>query len=297
MTKPTEQQKANINQSIVLMGPCGVGKSLLSKTLAQKLNYPRIDIDDIIMFASMDANGTLSADPQVQQAFVRQQVDDLLYFHKNTVNREQQTQLVQESVDEYNYYDLLLDGFTRFRQDINDFYRLGCQYPSKAGNIYALNRVTYQILTKILATTDTPLVISLPGTFGWEIPETSSTALQHLQEKMRKLLRLTRNVLLQPGEDYALRCPTGQTNVNTLLVRYPERYEDNADLVVSTNGLFNHPENKFFKQRDPFSVAERATKDQLQNLGEINNICDQIMEYLGANFTKSPVAPTNTLSR
>lgn len=90
---------------------------------------------------------------------------------------------------------------------------------------------------------------------------TSLVNTQILQNKIGKLLGATRNVLLQPGADYALRNPAEYSSINTnLLLKHPQHYYEHADLEISTNGLFNEPANDFFKQRFWFDVRETLTK-------------------------------------
>ena len=42
------------------MGPCGVGKSLISETLAKRTGIPKLDIDDLMFMIELDLGGTLS---------------------------------------------------------------------------------------------------------------------------------------------------------------------------------------------------------------------------------------------
>ena len=88
----------------------------------------------------------------------------------------------------------------------------------------------------------------------------------------------TQNVLLEPGEDYYIKNPKDQKSINTrLFMKDYSNYYPNADIEVSTNGLFYEPENDFLKQRTWLNVREYLTKKRLKNRGEINNISDQII--------------------
>ena len=52
-------KQLNIKNSIVLTGPCGVGKSLIADTLSHKSNKPLLDIDDLILNTTGVFLGTL----------------------------------------------------------------------------------------------------------------------------------------------------------------------------------------------------------------------------------------------
>lgn len=299
----TDEQKANLNQSIVLMGPCGVGKSLLGKTLAEKVNLPLLDIDVLINLVDLDLMGALSPDPEKQNEFT---VISLMKISQATDTPDEtdlKRELVAELVQQYNDYRQLLGDFKKFHRIIYDYCRpFKYQHLTKPDRIYDLNLATNRLLKKIFTTTDTPFVIAAPGTLGWHDTTSTNPDVEHLQKEIGKLLHLTRNVLLQPGQDFAQRSPAeNQKGPAKRLLQHQGYYYKNADLMIATNGLFNQPDHPYFRQRQRFDLCERLTKKLLQNTGEINNICDQIMEHLGNDFTKAavrtPQLEMDTLSR
>ena len=178
----------------------------------------------------------------------------------------------------YNYYHDLLGGFEQFHKDYFDFRQSKCV--TKHDQVYSMNKLSYQLLNKIYENTDTPFIISPPASFGWETKNPLHFNLKFLQDKIGDFLDSTQTVLLEPGQDYSLRSTTDKSSVNDkLFLKYPEGYYNHADLVLSTNALFNEPENEFLQQRTWLNVRETLTKEQLKNTAEINNICDQILEY------------------
>ena len=58
---------------------------------------------------------------------------------------------------------------------------------------------------------------------------------------------------------------------------YIKNYYANAKIEITTNGVFNNPENKFLRMRTWFDPQASIKKDQLRNKGEISNICDEIL--------------------
>ena len=72
-----KNQQKNIKNSIVLIGPSGVGKSLIADSLSQKTNLPILDIDDLINFIESDLMGGLLRDEEIQKDFIDFQIEDL----------------------------------------------------------------------------------------------------------------------------------------------------------------------------------------------------------------------------
>lgn len=281
-----KNKQENISNSIVLIGPSGVGKSLIATTLSQKTNMPLLDIDDLICFIQMDMFGSLSPNAKHQRQYIKEQIKDLKSLERETPLSPEETkreeQLVYEFVDLYNYYHKLVGGFDQFYSDYYDY--TNSKAYTKHEQIYSTNKFAYQIINKVFNTTNTPLVISPPACFGWNSNNPFHHNLQFLQTKIGTFLESTQTVLLSPGEDFHLRTISDPSSINDkLLLKYQQNYYKNADLEISTNGLFNEPENDFLKQRSWLNVRETMTKENLKNTAEINNICDQIIEFSQAN--------------
>ena len=93
---------------------------------------------------------------------------------------------------------------------------------------------------------------------------------------MNETLSKSQTVLLLPGLDYEFRNAFKEVNANNLILQHLDNYYC-ADVEISTNGLFNSPDNNYLKQRTWLDAREFLTKEQLKNRGEISNICDQIL--------------------
>lgn len=288
----SKNQQQNISNSILLMGPSGVGKSLIAGALSQKTNLPLLDIDDLINFIESDLMGGLIKDEEIQKDFINFQIEDLKKVEREIPltpeESKKEESLVYELVDLYNYYHDLLGGYEQFYQDYFDFRQSKCI--TKHDQVYSMNKLTYQILNKVYESTNTPFVISPPASFGWETKNPLHFNLKFLQDKVGNFLDSTQTILLEPGQDYHLRSTTDKTSVNDkLLLKHLDGYYEHADIVISTNALFNDPENEFLQQRTWLNVRETLTKEQLKNTAEIDNICDQILE-----FTQTPIQNINT---
>ena len=217
-----KKYEKNILNSIVLMGPSGVGKSLISVTLAHKANIPVLDIDDLIFFIEADLRGTLSPNSNEQKLFIKSQIKELKKLERERPLTEKESikeeQLVHEFVDLYNYYYNLLGGFEQFYRYFYDYHKSVQKCITIHDEVYYLNKFTLQLLNKIFESTDTPFVISPPANFGWHSKNPIHYNLQLLQNKIGKFLNSTQNVLLQPGKDYYLHAY--QLTVTQLIINY-----------------------------------------------------------------------------
>lgn len=278
------EKNRNIQESIVLIGPCGVGKSLIATQLSQKTKKPILDIDDLLFFIQADFVGDLSQDKHNQQEFVEKRIKELgeierVPLSEDEVKREKE--LVYEFVDLYNYYYKLLGGFEQFYSIFYDYYKSNQKFTTQIGEINKLNNVTMNLLKKIFNSTDSSFVISPPASFGWTSKNPINFNSRIIQEGMGGFLDSAQTVLLRPGLDYSMRMLGEKNSVNyKYFLKRTQNYYDNAHFEISTNDLFYEPTNDFLKQRTWMNVREEMTKDRLKNNCEINNICDQIIEGL-----------------
>ena len=284
-----KNKENNITNSIVLMGPSGVGKSLIASTLSQKMQLPLLDIDDLAFFIEAEASQHLSQDKQKQQEFIERETKALKTIKRDTPltkeEEKKEEQLVCDFVNLYNHYYNLLGGLSQFYPEYFDYRKSMNHALTMHAQIYALNKFSFQILDKVFETATTPFIISPPASFGWHTQNPMHFKLQFLQNKVDNILDSTQNVLLLPGEDFSLRNPSDATSVNSkLFLKHPEYYYKHADLEITTNALFYEPENDFLKQRTWLNVRETITKDNLKNNAEINNICDQIIDFSQASM-------------
>lgn len=284
--------KQNIFNSIVLIGPCGVGKSLIASHLSEKTNIPFIDIDDLMFMIELDMEKILSPNPKTQKKFFQDRLKESKQLQREVpltdYELKKEKEMIVEFINLYNYYHNLLGGLKQFHGIYREYYKSTNNIPIGFEDIYKFNRVTYKLLDKIYKSTNTNFIISPPGGFGWVEENIQKKETCLLQDKVNKFLNATHTILLCPGQDYILRNPTDEKSINELyLLRNYQNYYKNATLEISTNGLFYNPENDFLKQRTWINVREALTKEKLKNSSEINNICDQILEFYNNSFVEN----------
>lgn len=288
----------NLSKSITLLGPSCVGKSLFAKELSNRLNYPVINIDELLDFIELEKGGHLDNTPPKQHQYINRCLKDISQDAelKDTLTDERYAEtekhLVYKFVDLYNYYHNLLGGFKPFYDIMNkyDYYYKNIHDPVEI--ICVLNHLTNEMLSKIFEVINQPIILDSPAPFGWKtnnqldffsklrLKRSSLNIDTHSVDNiMNDTLSKTQTVLLVPGLDYAIRNAFNNVESNNIILKDLDNYYL-ANLQITTNGLFNSPDNKYFKQRAWFDARETLTKEELKNKSEISNICDEIITRL-----------------
>lgn len=288
-------KKENLQKSIVLLGPSCVGKSLLSGQLSEELGLPVVCVDDVFAMAEYEQDGLLSKEPRVQNNFKKRCFAELEATtmawtleerkHKNVVLKQ-----IDNIVNMYNKYHEILGGYDQVKKYLPDYDKVGRMGLIETVCYY--NHLTLKVLKMLLKKIDTPVILDVPGYFGWEIPmeaispkvqerfKTQYVDIDDMQKDISSILSSPQTILLEPGQDYQKRNAATHSSTNNMILKYLENYLKNAKIQISTNDLFYNPENKYFKQRRFIDAREAIAKDELKNKCEINNICHQILEML-----------------
>lgn len=288
-------KRENLQKSIVLLGPSCVGKSLLSGQLSQELDLPVICVDDVFAMAEYDFDGLLSEDEKVQRQFKKVCISEIKESTMAwTLKEKRHSTVIEKQIENilnmYNrYYHILgcYDEVQEYLPDYNQVRRMGL-----IETICYYNHLTLKVLKMLLKKIDTPIILDVPGFFGWEIPieaipprvvkkfENNGIDVAQMQQDISSILSFPQTILLEPGQDYQKRNAANQSPTNNMILSNMQSYLPNAKIQVSTNELFHNPENKYFKQRRFIDAREAIAKEDLKNKSEINNICHQILEML-----------------
>ena len=288
-------KKENLEKTIVLLGPSCVGKSLLSGQLAKKLDLPVVCVDDVFAMAEYDADGFLSNNKKVQSAFVKRCVSELQASTMSwTLNDPKHSKVlvkqIKNIIETYKRYHDLLGDYEKVKQFLPDHQKINNM--GVVESICYYNYLTLKVLKMILKKLDEPVILDVPGFFGWELPieaispkvlarfKENYMDIETMQEDISSILSLPTTILLEPGQDYQKRNASSDSATNNMILKYLDNYLKNSKIQVSTNALFNNPENKYFKQRRFIDAREAVAKDELLNKCEIKNICEQIIQML-----------------
>lgn len=277
---------------ITLIGPSGVGKSLIAKNLSKKENMPIICIDDIIQFIDLEQTGKISKKPETQKEYALKTFNEIKNDKEYSKNLETEEginktiELIGNIINDYNATLSTIGPLNRYYKILDDNDKLldSCNLPIE--HIVALNFLSINLITEIQKHIKKPFILDPPASFGWIVPEEiinsqskfTRAEIKTLEQKMLKFLSSTSSILLEPGTDYELRNPSKQTHANNILLNnFNTYYESNPTFVIATNALFFEPNNNYLKQRSWLYAQEHLVKDKLKNKAEIENITDQIM--------------------
>ena len=292
--------KEDLRQSIFLIGPTCVGKSLLSKELGKRLNMPVVSLDDLVLFIEYEIKGILTTSKKSQKEFVKYCLNtikkDKVLKHnlKNDELADKQIKIINEFVDDYNGYVEMFKSLKPFHDLIKNFLFTLNWCGEDEEYIVIYSAVTTLLIKKVLSKLKGPIIVDAPAMFGWKLDSKKinreygdylqnngfSVTLKELNNMQVEMLQKSNTVLLEPGLDYPLRNVAKNSKVNKILLSGMDNYYKFADVSITTNGMFNHPENKYFKKRSFFDAKEYDVKEKLKNNGNIANICDEIIAML-----------------
>lgn len=289
---------SNLANSIVLLGPSSVGKSLLAENLSNRLNLKLLCLDDLFDVVRLEMNGYLDATPHKQQSYIENCLNELMLDEQfadcfdEPIYVEQEKQLVTRVVDLYNYYHKMLGDFTQFYNDIYFYDNQVCYCSNAVESIACLNNLVINSLAKVFMSVNQPMIIDPPPSLGWlasnHLTQSSHSKLMRApfrfdacqtDESINWLIAKSQSVLLEPGKDYELRNSAKKSSENNYILNNLDNYAD-ASVIVSTNALFNDPENEYLQQRTWFDAKEHIVKQQLKNKKEIDMLCNQIITNL-----------------
>lgn len=287
----------DLKNSITLIGPSCVGKSLLASEISKKLNMPYVCIDDLIVMIGYEQSGLLNRNKKTQKRFMNLLVQDvstdpeLSRYLRNPKYREKETQLIKEFVDLYNYYADMFGGLHHFYDLLNAYEQRQNRFNTTIMNVENLKVVSAQIIATILEIAKSPLIFDVPAPFGWQTDDpnlkmslnvafgikSKDINLSDIQMFINSFLNDTKTVLLTPGLDYNERNSTRHSKENNLLLANLDNYYDHAKISITTNGVFNNPSSRHLQRRSWLNPEEAIEKEKLKNKGEVNNVCDQII--------------------
>ena len=281
----------NLKESIILIGPTCVGKSLVAGELQKKLDLPILSIDDLIHFIDMEQRGILSPSQKAKEAYLKECIKEV-ESDKSIPGKHlkaMEIKLLTDYVDLYSYYCNMVGPLKKFYSIADDYTTSVRSATNSIESIYCYKDYAFKLLEASLQRINQPIIIDQPAPIGFKAKKISllskiklnalsqNISPEILDSRIENFLRGATTILLEPGLDYNLR-NANPSRENDLLIDGIGSFYDSADLVISTNGLFNEPENKWFQQRT-FSCAEEiSTKERLKNQSEINNISDTIIE-------------------
>lgn len=273
-----------------------VGKSLLSEELSNRLNIPYITLDDLIMFVQYETKGWLSPNSNnnfFKSACISEIKEDAntAYLLSDEKYREKELSLIQDLMDLYEHYHAILGDFKPFYPYVYRLTKDQKILKKPKENIAYIQKVCNLFVEKIFETATTPIILDMPGYYGWEMQDKDLSIMSKIRLKntslsvkanqnnkeTKELLNKTTTIFLSPGFDYETRTPTDACSELILMLNDLSRYYKYADIEITTNGVFNTPNNPILKQRMWLDAHETMIKEKLKNSGTISEIADEIL--------------------
>ncbi len=255
-----------------------------------------INIDDLLQVIFLEQRAYISPDPKTQQRYINRVLDEIerdpiLHGTMTSEYKEREIKLVHEFVEMYNQYRALLGDFKPLYGIAYDYYNSTYDNPTEMEEIILINDTTMKIVKYIVGVVDQPIILDPPGSFGWDMTKNNigmfskmklrrcpqSIIVSDLQRDMEQFLDKTNVVALCPGMDYKDRNVARDNSINNFLLDNLDNFYTSADVMISTNGLFNTPKHEYLQQRTWFDAREVKAKEELMNRGTIDNMCDEIV--------------------
>lgn len=290
--------------SIILIGPSCVGKTLISEELSSRTQMPVFSVDDILFFLAEMRNNGLKNTPMGRARYKKLQQHFAYSFKPIKITRhdKEKTTYLNESIDnlikKYQAYDEYFD-LRRYKKMYENYWEtcstLAETDISNEFAVYISQAFTTSIMLDIISNLECPAIIDVSAPDGWfsldYVPnEKDAQILKRLgydfdfEETLAVhheiFTRFGQKVFLQPGLDYHQR-KTTEYEGNDVLVENLDRFHNYADLMISVNSLFYDTNNPVFKRgRYYIDVDGNQTKNKLLNRSEISSICEQIIDGL-----------------
>lgn len=261
----------NLNKSIILIGPKGVGKSLIAERLQNMLKSNNQDFFLLKLDVIRDLCKKLY-DPQSKLAPQEIIKLDKEYIELNNLfNLESSTfkNIISRFYQIFNY-----------QEDPNSLFKL-----SNNGLIAFDNLISLNILEACLNKIDKPLIIDAGGNIGPiidNVPSSDKFLVLELKDgdKQKRLLTKFGNVVyLAPGEDYEKSSLSSiNDEANKAYRKNPNSYKSFANIIIEVSNLFSDNTGFAFKTRDADDAQAQSERFRLLNNDTVNKICKQIID-------------------
>ena len=260
----------NLSKSIILIGPKGVGKSLIAERLQNMLKSNNQDFFLLRLDVIRDLCKKLY-DPQSKLTTQEIIKLDKEYIELNNLfNLESSTfkNIISRFYQIFNY-----------QEDPNSLFKL-----SNNGLIAFDNLISLNILEACLNKINKPLIIDAGGNIGPiidNVPSSDKFLVLELkdEDKQKRLLTKFGNVVyLAPGEDYEKGSLSSiNDEANKAYRKNPNSYKSFANIIIEISNLFSNNTGAAFKTRDADDAQAQSERFKLLNNDAVDKICKQII--------------------
>lgn len=283
--------ETNLQKSIVLIGPKSVGKSLITKRLAERLkDYVIFSSDELENLCALIDMGNFKNAEEIKKEYIDE-------FRRNYKKQKYDTEELKSRSEKHleeslQLIDFFFDNFDlkKLVQMMNETRKILCARPNLTEKqmLYLLQYRKIKLLEEALSQIDKPLlcdfgadigaVIGLYGVEQLRITEALNKPFKNIEKTQKKFFeRFASVVYLEPGIDYDQKVdPRWNDRHNKLYTANRESYVAFANFMVSMNGTFYELGNEVFKNDSMIDFRSIIEKEKLMDKANLDSICDQI---------------------
>lgn len=289
--------KSVLNNSILLIGPKAVGKSLIADKLSLKQDsMPIFSSDKLENYAMMFTEGDFRNVDEIIEV-VKSSFSNEKALKKYKGNPEQIIKQNEKYVSDYinslKFYATVVD-FRKLRTIIYQTMSL-LRNNGQLSLRQMLSVMQYQkiqMLEYFFENLQTPVVADFGADVGAVIellPKEKSQIermygikFSKIENAQKQFFKKFRNVVyLSPGIDYKEKIdPRSNDEHNKIYCENKDSYVAFAKLEESMNGTFFDIKNSVFKNDNDYDYEVLFKKNSLMDKSNIENICDQILSEI-----------------
>ncbi len=284
----TNKNEKILKDSVLLLGPLGVGKSLLSKKIGEKLNLPVICLDQVFCALSIFYRKgwqfpTFEEWENTQKMIFNSDMSKLDCIKY----KEEISQKIVSDYEELKSYQKIFDMSSLIKECCHAM--RNCYFATRnedfQTHMFVLIYTDTLLLEKIMNKLNEPVVLDASGIIGASLTlkkEINANDI-HLDKgttthdfQRRVLLRFGTKVYICPGQDFQNRCDDDNIEANKIILKSKASYTNYSDIMVSANGILYREQPIMFQERNDYDIEKTLQFLKAQNLGEIENTSGQI---------------------
>lgn len=317
--------KSDYEKSIVLLGPKGVGKSLIANTLAKKFGINKVVSTDflrsvLVMYNRGDLFNFANLKEQVEKVAKKERIS----IKAPTSKVEELLETQQRDMDEYFkklYNTAKVLGALKPNKKLDELSHkvASIQEAQEKHGVFSANQYNFlmqyflfELVIMYLNTVNEPIVLDMGADLGVKYQLSPNEIMeiaplfkpnfgQVLNTQKNLLEKFKMRVALVPeGEYYNSADPKVGDKQNKGFLNHLNDYIDFANIMASADGFSYDISHPAYKKNGHFYTYEDEVRDKLKNKGEINNLCDQIRELIYAyndDDTLNTTSPTKPIKR
>lgn len=291
--------KEQIDKSIVLIGPVGVGKSLIAENLSKMTGYPILSMDELghYAFENYCAYGTRPGivDRIIERLSLKNEASAINSTHLTRKQKQYKRSAINELIKKRKYYEKLCGDYRIFSGIFNEHSKMNIALENEPLETQLLyeNILQFKLLITAMMNIKQPVIIDTCGMTWIDLSDKKNVILggdmltqQEIDERSSALESIKRianrfgtRVFLKPDE-YYYKSPNLDTksDINKVLLENLDGYERLANIVIEPGQLFLNPSDPSLVSRHPLDVVSKERRELLMDKKKIDSICKQILQ-------------------